>query len=217
VSADIPAPPPLTLYCSPGACSRVTMVGLEEAGLAYTTRVVGLMQGENRQPEYLALNPKGKVPLLITPEGALSENVAILSWLDALVPAAQLLPPPSQSFARARALSWLAWSASALHPQMYRMRRPGRIHPDESTHEAVRAAAHGEFAQQLVAAEEALADGRPWLLGEPWSVGDAHLAWVTDRAMSTGLVLDPQSRVLALMQRQLQRPAWQRAVAREKA
>jgi glutathione S-transferase len=134
-----------------------------------------------------------------------------------LVPAAQLLPPPSQAFARARALSWLAWSASGLHPQMYRMRRPGRIHPDEGTHEAIRAAAQAEFAQQLVAAEEALADGRPWLMGQQWSIGDTHLSWVTDRAVSTGLVLDGTSHVLALMQRQMQRPAWQRAVAREKS
>ncbi len=208
--------PSLTLYGSPGACSRVTLVALEEAGLPYTLRQVELAKGANRQAEYLALNPKGKVPLLVTPEGPLTENVAILSWLDGLAPAARLLPTLDQPFVRARALSWLAWSASALHPQMYRMRRPGRIHPDETTHDAIRAAAHAEFAQQLEAAEEALADGRPWLMGPQWCVADTHLSWVTDRAQSTGLVLPAGSKVVALMQRHMQRPAWLRALAREK-
>ncbi len=208
--------PPLTLYFSPGACSRVTMVALEEAGLPYTLRQVELAKGANRQAEYLALNPKGKVPLLVTAEGSLTENVAILAWLDGLAPAAQLLPPTNNPFERARALSWLAWSATALHPLLYRIRRPGRIHADEATHVAIGAAAMGEVRQQLVAAEEALADGRPWLMGAQWSVGDAHMSWVTDRMQQCGLKLDTAPRVAALLERQMQRPAWQRAVAREK-
>jgi glutathione S-transferase len=86
----------LRLYFSPGACSRVTLVALEEAGLSYEACPLALQQGAQRSAQYLALNPKGKVPLLVTPQGPLSENLAILSWLDAVVPAAQLLPAADQ-------------------------------------------------------------------------------------------------------------------------
>jgi glutathione S-transferase len=207
----------LALYIAPGACSRVTMVGLEEAGLPYTIRKLALMQGDQRKPEYLSLNPKGKVPLLVTPDGLLSENVAILSWLDAMSPAAGLLPEADRPFERARALSWLAWSATQLHSQLYRIRMTARIHPDAATHDGVRHAALAEMAQQLEAAEQALADGRPWLMGARWHIGDAHVAWVTDRARQSGLSMDALPRVTALLDRQMQRSAWQRAVARESA
>ena len=208
---------PLTLYIAPGACSRVTMLALEEAGLPYTIRKVGLMQGEQRTPGYLSLNPKGKVPVLVTAEGTLTENVAILSWLDAQQPQAGLLPPADRPFERAQALSWLSWSTTQLHSMLYRVRMTARIHPDAATHEAVRAAALGEMAQQLVAAEQVLADGRPWLGGERWHIGDGHVTWVTDRARQSGLSLDALPGVAALLERQMQRPAWSRVLARENA
>ncbi len=207
----------LTLYFSPGACSRVTLVALEAAGLRYATRKLGLMQGDQRKADYLALNPKGKVPLLLTPQGPLSENVAILYWIDSLAPQAGLLPAAERAFERARALSWLAWSASTLHALLYRIRMTPRIHPDAATHDAIKAAAVTEFAHQLEAAEQALADGRPWLMGDTWSIGDAHVTWVTDRARQSGLSMTALPYVAGLMERQMQQPAWRQALAREEA
>lgn len=207
----------LVLYLSPGACSRVTLVALETVGLTYATQRLGLPQGEQRSAAYLALNPKGKVPLLVTPQGPLSENLAILSWLDASAPAAALLPPAAAPYERARALSWLAFSVSTLHPQLYRARMTARIHPDAATHEGIRTAALAEMTQQLAAVEHTLADGRPWLMGERWCIADAHVTWAVDRARSTGLVLDGLPQVAALLERQMARPAWQQAVAREQA
>jgi len=205
----------LTLYLSPGACSRVTLVALETAGLSYAARRVGLPQGEQRSAAYLALNPKGKVPLLVTPEGPLSENLAILSWLDAQAPAAALLPPAGETYLRAKALSWLAFSVSTLHPQLYRARMTARIHPDTATHEGIRAAALAEMRQQLAAVDQTLAAGRPWLMGERWCIADAHVSWAVDRACSSGLSLDGLPHVAALLERQMAQPAWQTALARE--
>lgn len=68
----------LVLYAAPGACARVPMIALEEARQDFEVRVVRFMAGEHRSPEYLALNAKGKVPLLLVDGGPLSENVAIL-------------------------------------------------------------------------------------------------------------------------------------------
>lgn len=85
-------PSPPVLYFAPGACSRVALTGLEESGLPYEARSVALMTGEQRQPGYLALNPKGKVPLLVTPDGPLSENMAIAHWIDSQAPGARRGP-----------------------------------------------------------------------------------------------------------------------------
>ena len=178
---------PLVLYFAPGACSRVALVALEETGVAYEAKPVALTAGQQRQPEYLTLNPKGKVPLLVTPEGRLSENVAIVAWLDALHPQAGLLPPASEPWARAQAISWLSWSASALHPMVYRMRMTPRIHPDAATHPVIKTTALAEAAQQLAVAEEALADGRAWLGGAQWRMADTHVCWAFGRSVDSGL------------------------------
>lgn len=210
-------PSPPVLYFAPGACSRVALTGLEESGLPYEARSVALMTGEQRQPGYLALNPKGKVPLLVTPDGPLSENMAIAHWIDSQAPGAGLLPPAEQVWARTQALSWLAWSVSTLHPMIYRIRMTQRIHPDVSTHAAIKAAGLAELAQQLSAAEDALADGRPWITGEAWRIADTHLCWVLGRCLDGGL--DPGSfpRLANLAARHAQRPAFQRALAQEAA
>jgi glutathione S-transferase len=193
------------------------MVALEEAGLMYEARRLSLPDGAHRTAEFLSLNPKGKVPLLVTDEGALSENLAILCWIDAIRPQAGLLPAPTEPWQRAQALSWLAWSTSTLHPQVYRARMSARIHPDPATHEGIRGAALSEMRQQLAAAEKVLADGRPWLLGEQWCISDAHVSWALGRAATSGITLSHHPLLERLIRRQEARPAWNRMVARETA
>jgi glutathione S-transferase len=205
----------VVLYLSPGACSRVALVALEETGVVYEARIVSLAAGQQRQPAYLALNPKGKVPLLVTTEGALSENVAIAMWLDAQHPEAGLLPPPERCWSRARAISWLSWSASSLQPTIYRIRMTPRIHPDAATHDAIRAAALNELSQQLTVAEQTLADGRSWLGGTSWSISDTHVCWAFGRALDSGLDGGGFPHLTALAARHAQRPAFERAVKRE--
>jgi glutathione S-transferase len=208
---------PLILFFAPGACSRVALVGLEESGLPYVARPVALMAGQQRQPGYLALNPKGKVPLLVTTDGPLSENVAIVGWIDGQAPQAGLLPPASAPWERAQALSWLAWSVSSLHPLIYRVRMTQRIHPDGSTHAAIKAAGLAELTQQLAVAEEALVDDRPWLTGQAWHIGDTHVCWAYGRGLESGL--DPAGfpRLTQMAARHAERPAFQRALSQEAA
>ena len=76
----------LTLFFAPGAFSRVPMIALEEAGAPFETRLVAFMAGEHRAPAYLALNPAGKVPLLVVDGVTVAQNSAILPLLAAVVP-----------------------------------------------------------------------------------------------------------------------------------
>lgn len=180
----------LVLWVAPGACSRISHVALLRCGLPFRLQALALARGEQRQPTYLALNPKGKVPLLQTPQGALSETVAICCWLDAQHPEAGLLPPLDEPWARAQALSWLAFASAGLHPLIYRARMPQRIHPDPSTYEQLRFAALSELAQQLQVAEDQLSQ-MPWLDGARDRIADVALGWVWARALLSGLDAAP--------------------------
>jgi glutathione S-transferase len=185
-AATAPAEPTLRLWAAPGACSRISITALLMCGVPFQLVPVALAQGQQRQADFLALNPKGKVPVLQTSHGLLSETLAIISWLEACHPGAGLLPPAHQAWARAQAVSWLAFANAGLHPLIYRLRMPRRIHADEHTHAGVHAAALAELMQQLLVAEQALA-GAPWLGGEQANIADAALGWAFGRATLSGL------------------------------
>ncbi len=79
----------LTLYYLHGACSMAPHIALEEAGAQYTLQLVSLPKGEQQAPEYLNLNPRGRVPALRTEDGVLTENVAILTYIARSFPHAK--------------------------------------------------------------------------------------------------------------------------------
>src|SRR5258708_21237858 len=88
--------PTFTLHFAPDTCARVPLIALEEIGCPYRIEIVAFAKGQHRSPDYLALNPQGKVPTLIVDGRPLSENVPILSWLARAFPEAGFprLPHP---------------------------------------------------------------------------------------------------------------------------
>jgi glutathione S-transferase len=175
----------LELYFAPDSCARVTLVALEETGHPYELKVVAFVQGQHRSAEYLALNPKGKVPTLVVNGEPLTENVAILSWLAARYPDAALMPAVDGPLARARQLADLSFCASGLHPIVTRLRIPQYFcdTPDGvgRVFELAAAAMRPNFAM----IEQRLA-GAPWWYGETWSVMDAYINWVWFRVTGAG-------------------------------
>jgi glutathione S-transferase len=126
----------ITLYYSPIACSLVPYVTLTEAGADFQIRNVNLRKGEQTTLDYLKLNPKHKVPVLVIDGQALTENVAIQMWIDRNFPHANLLP--KDSWAQLRAISIMSWCASGIHPFLARINSPPRVcdvpGADESVH-----------------------------------------------------------------------------------
>ncbi len=112
------------LYYSPAACSLAVHIVLEELGAAYELSRVLVPAGEATQPEYLAVNPKGRVPALAFDDVLLTEVPAVLSYLALRHPDPALLP--ADPLAHARTLEWLAWLASEVHPAFGQIWRPGR-------------------------------------------------------------------------------------------
>lgn len=108
----------IELYFSPGACSFVAHVSLEvvkaSTGQDFKPNLVKLHKNEQKSPEYLAMNPDGQVPVLIVDGEPLTQIVAICDYLDRRFPQARLLP--TDTWARAQALSQLAWFNNTVHP-----------------------------------------------------------------------------------------------------
>ncbi len=206
----------LTLCFAPGSCSRVPLIALEEIGQPFETRLIAFMRGEHRSPEYLAINPAGKVPALLVDGAAITQNTAILSYLTRRFPEAQLLPAVSHPLTEAQLLSRLAWFSADLHPIVTRIRMPHFACDLPEAPARVREMAAAAMAFQLAPVERALTHS-PWLLGEVWSVLDAYLYWIWFRITGAGFDAAPFPAIADHAYRIEQRPAVQRALAREDA
>lgn len=202
-----------TLYFAPGTCARVSMIALEEAGIAFESRVVRFMKGEHRSPEYLALNPAGKVPCLLVDGKPLTENVAILIWLARNYPDANLLPLAGKPWSDAQLLAQLVWCASTLHPLVTRIRIPQFFCDIPGGPERVYEMATQAMRQHIAPAEQRLAS-QPWMLGE-WSVLDAYIFWVWFRITGAGFDDREFPRLADHHARMQERPSVQAALARE--
>ena len=205
--------PEMKLYYAPGSCSRAALIVLEESGAPYEAQVVAFMKGEHRRPEYLALNPKGKVPLLVVDGRPLSESLAIFVWLAETFPDAKLLPRAKDVLAYAKVLSDLAWTTSALHGLIGRYRFPMMVTDQVPAFASVRDIAAKSLEQSLALIDLRL-DGQDWWHGE-WSAQDAYLYWAWTRAVEGGLDASAFRHFAAHKDRMEARAATQRALARE--
>lgn len=172
-----------TLHFAPDTCARVPLTALEQIGCDYSIEVVAFKIGQHRSPEYLALNPGGKVPTLVIDGQPLSENVAILSWLADKFPEAGLLPP-AEGLARYQQLADLAWCASGLHPIVTRLRIPHFFCAHPEGQQSVFAMAEAAMKLALGIAEERLAHA-PWWYGDAWSIVDSYINWAWFRVTGT--------------------------------
>ena len=201
----------IELFWFPGTCSRVTLVALEEIGAPFTTTLVSVDRASD--PEFLALNPKGRVPLLFIDAQPFTETTAIVTHLARLHPQARLLP--TGEGVEIDALATMSWFAAGFHPSITRLRYPLRFCDTPGSADRTRALAaaalHGCF--ELV--ERRLRD-REWLY-DAWSVVDAYLLWVWFRAAGSGMETSAFPLCAAHAQRCEQRPSVARALDREES
>ena len=182
----------LKFYFAPGASSMAVHIALHEIGAPFEAIPVSFFKKETRTPEFLALNPAGKVPTLLVDGTPLTEVAACLFYLARRFPEAGLLP--ADPMAQAQAVSWMSFIASTLHPA----RRQGLDHVTEV----------------WTLAERKFGDG-DWALGS-YSVADIHLFRLywrmvnAPRERPTGL-----HRLDRLHARMMARAAGQRTIAVE--
>jgi glutathione S-transferase len=177
----------LKLFYFPGACSRVTLVALETIGVPYEAEPVNLMAGEHMKPAYQAINPRGKVPALLVDGKLLTENVAILSWLNETWPEAGLLPRVEGAFANAEQLSDLVWISSVWHPTVRANKMPTRWTTGDV--EPVRDRGK-QLMRPLLEHLDARLAAAPWYYGNTWSIVDMYLYWSYTTAEKGEYALD---------------------------
>jgi glutathione S-transferase len=186
----------MKLYFSNGSCSLASHIALEEAGATFEAQRINLREKEQQRPEYLAVNPKAKVPALAVDGGTITENPAIISYVADTHPQAKLLAAPGE-LQRAKAQEWMAWCASTVHRDFSPLFRDK------------------DNAEQRTVTQKNLDDYEKWLkgtyvLGETFSAADCYTLVFTLWGLKMGFTLGPKMRASA--KALLQRPAVQRAV-----
>jgi glutathione S-transferase len=142
----------LTLYFAPGASSMAAHIALHEIGVSFEGKPMSFHNNDMRSPEFLGINPEGKVPTLVIDGRPLTEVAAILYYLAKRFPDAGLLPRENLE-AEAQALSWMSFIASSLHPARTRGL---------------------DYAMEVWGiADRRLGNG--WALGQRYSIADIHL------------------------------------------
>lgn len=202
----------LLLYYAPMTCALVPYVALTEAGAAFEVANLNTRTDSHRTPEFLALNPKHKVPVLVIDGEPLTENVAIQLWIAREFPQAKLLPEDPKT--QIKAISFLAWISSTIHPHLTHHPRPENHCDQPGTEEAVRRIGRKHLMEDFAIAENLLA-GRDWFFGE-WTIADVYFYWAFRRALSFGIDLAQFPRCRAHFARVEQRPSVQRVLAHEK-
>jgi glutathione S-transferase len=176
--------PTFTLYFAPDTCARVPLIALEEIGCPYTIEIIAFAKGQHRSPEYLALNPKGKVPTLLVDGRPLTENVAILTWLAQTYPEAGLLPRINGNIEQAQILADLAFCASGLHPIVTRLRIPQFFCDTPEGQARVFAMAETAMRPNFAVIDQRLSKNE-WWYGDRWSIMDAYINWIWFRVAGT--------------------------------
>ena len=199
------SPRSITLFHSPHTRSSGVLTLLEELGAPYELRILNMKAGEQRSPDFLAINPLGKVPTILDGDTVVTEQVAIYIHLADRFPQAGLAPSVDDP-QRGAYLRWLVFYAACFEPAL--MDRSMKRAPAPSMQST-----YGDFDGMLGVIETQLARS-PYLLGE--TVSAADILWGTALGWTIAFGLVPQRPVLVEYAARMDaRPAAKRVAARD--
>ena len=206
----------LKLYFAPGSSAFAPLIALEELGVAYEAQRIDLAAGEQRQPAYLKVNPRGRVPTLAVDGEPVTEVLAILTYLAQAYPHSELLPL-ADPLKLAHAYEVMSWFASTVHVAFSQIARPERFADDDGVKAALATPGEARFHRTLSDIERLAQGPGPWLLGESFSAVDAYALviwrWAERRQIDTAAYPAWSAKAA----RALARPAVKRALKREAA
>jgi len=206
-----------TLYGDYGSGAFSAEAALAEAGAPYAFELVSLEKSEQKTPQFLAINPSGKMPALRLPGGAIvTESAAILLTLADHFPPARLLPPQG-GVGRAQAYRWLAFMAGEIYPIVEIVDYPERFVAAGEAAEALREVARARVRERILLIERALAG--PFLLEGGFSILDIYAAMFTRWSIGKDWRDANIPRLVALAKAVSERPAiapvWERHFAQQ--
>lgn len=202
----------LKLYFAPQTCALASHIALIDAGAAHEAIFVSFKNDEQRKPEYLAINPKARVPSLVTDRGVLTETPAILAFIAQTHPQAKLAPADPFAFAEAQAFN--SYICSSLHVAHAHRMRGSRWADDASSFADMQRKVPRTVAECFSLVERTMFKG-PWVLGETYSICDPYLFTVARWMEADGVDPVRFPNVAGHRQRMGERPSVRQALAIE--
>jgi len=202
----------ITLYYAPGACSLASHIVMEEVGVPYEAVKMNLAAGDQRKPEYLRLNPRGRVPTVVIDGEVLTENAGIMTYFGGGHPEAGLWP--EKTLDQARLVSTLAWLSNTVHPAYGHIVRAERYADTEAGREDIKAKGRTSF-QGYLEEIDRLLQGRKCCIANHYSVADPYLLVFYRWANRARMPVQELKNYSALVQRVMARPAVKRVMADE--
>lgn len=175
----------LQFYYAPLSCALATHIVLEHVGADYEAHRLNLRDNDQNKPEYLTINPKGRVPALITEHGILTETPALLVYLAQLYPQAQVAPL-DDPFALAQMQSINSWFCSTVHVHHAHGARGRRWSDDLDAQKTMKAKVAQNMTDCAALIEGEILRG-PWVMGEHFTVADPYLFTMTSWMAGDGV------------------------------
>lgn len=205
----------LTLYSAPGTCALASHIALECAGADYRTVRLDFSRQEQRSPEYLRINPKGRVPALVTDRGVITETPAILLYVAQTYPQAKLAPL-DDPFLLGKVNEFNSYICATVHVAHAHKRRAARWADDEHAQAAMAEKAPRNMADCFELIEREMIKG-PWVLGEQFSICDAYLFTLASWLPGHGIDVARYPKVAALHARLQQDERVKKVLAQQAA
>ena len=205
----------LKLYYAPGTCALASHIALQEAGAAYTAERVDFKSNQQNSPEYLAVNPKGRVPAMVTDRGNLTETPAMLAFIAQSFPQAKLAPL-EDSFAFAQAHAFNSYLCSTVHVAHAHKGRGYRWATDETSFADMKRKVPESVGASFALIERGMLKG-PWVMGEAYTICDPYLFTLATWLEGDKVDLATLPKVMDHRKRMSDRPAVQKVLAEHKA
>ncbi|MEY4547384.1 MAG: hypothetical protein RL685_3579 [Pseudomonadota bacterium] len=197
----------IVFYAAPQSSASPVTCALAELNAPHERVQLTLSEGKQRSPEYLALNPNGRVPLLVVDGTPLFEGLAILQWLGDRFGVEKKLWPAAEEPARLEALSWTTWVYVSYMPVAMRWYYATGDRIPAEQHNAAAAAAALQEVQTLLGVLDGRLSARPYVLGKAFSLADLVLASCVRFTTFLGISLDAHGHVKDWLARCVARPS----------
>ena len=205
----------MILHYAPHTCALASHIALEQAGADYQIKRIEFSKKEQQSPEYLRVNPKGRVPALVTTRGILTETPAILSFISQSFPEARLAPL-DDAFALAQVQSFNSYLCSTVHVAHSHRMRGYRWTDDPAAIEAMKKKVPQSVAECFDLIEREMLQG-PWVMGTVYSVCDMYLFTLAQWLEADGVDLRRLPKVADHRRRMSENPVVAKVIASELA
>jgi glutathione S-transferase len=200
-----------TLYCAPHTCSLASHIALIDTGAKYELKLIDTRSSEQQSPAYLKINPKARVPAMVTPRGVLTETPAILAFLAQSFPQARLAPL-DDPFAFAEVQSFNSYLCSTVHVAHAHRTRGSRWADEPSSLDDMKRKVTKTVGACFEMIETRMFKGS-WVMGENYTIADPYLFTVARWLEGDGIDPSRFSKVFEHRSRMAERANVKRALS----